>query len=47
MLPNAYNKKQVTDQESMKIDDNNVCDIIEEVRRRDNFDKEFDMGLIS
>ena len=31
----------------MKIDDDDVYQIIEEVYRRDNFDKEFDMGLIS
>ena len=31
----------------MKIDDDNVCEIVEEVYRSGNFDKEFDIGLIS
>ena len=31
----------------MKIDDDDVCEIIEEVNRRDKFDKEFDVELIS
>ena len=31
----------------MKIDDDNVCEIIEEVNRRDKFDKDIDIGLIS
>ena len=31
----------------MKIDDNDVCEIIEEGHRRDKFDKDFDIGLIS
>ena len=30
----------------MKIDDD-VCEIIEEVYRRDKFDKEFDIGFMS
>ena len=30
----------------MKIYDDDVCEIIEEVHRRDKFDKEFDIGLI-
>ena len=47
MLPNKCNKKQTTNQGAMKIDDNNVCEIIEEVYRRDQFDKEFNIGLIS
>ena len=47
MLLNKCNKKQVINQEAMKIDYNDVCEIIEDVHRRDNFDKEFDIGLIS
>ena len=32
----------------MKIDDDDdVCEIIEEVNRRDTFDKQFNIGLIS
>ena len=31
----------------MKIDDEDIREIIEEVYRRDKFDKEFDIGLIS
>ena len=31
----------------MKIDDDEACEIIEEVYRRDKFDKEFDIRLIS
>ena len=47
MLPNKCNKKQATNQGVMKIDDDDVCEIIEEVYRGDKFDKEFDIGLIS
>ena len=38
---------QATNLDAMKIDDNDVCEIIEEVHRREKFDKEFDIGLIS
>ena len=31
----------------MKMDDDDVCEIIEEVYRRNKFDKEFNIGLIS
>ena len=31
----------------MKIDDDDVCEISEEAYRRDKFDKEFNIGLIS
>ena len=31
----------------MKVDDNDLCKIIGELHRRDKFDKEFDIGLIS
>ena len=47
MLPNKFNKKQTKNQGAIKIDDDDVCDIIEEVYRRDKFEKEFDIGLIS
>ena len=47
MLPNNCNRKEATNQGAMKIDDENIKEIIEEVYRRDNFDKEFDIGLIS
>ena len=47
MLPNKCNKKQATNQGAMKIGDDDVCEIIEEVYRRDKFDKEFDIGLRS
>ena len=47
MIPNKCNKKQSINQGAMKIDDDDICEIIEEVYRRDKFDKEFDIGLIS
>ena len=47
MLHSKCNKKEATNQGAMKIDDDDVCDIIEEIYRRDKFDKEFDIGLIS
>ena len=47
MLPNTCSKKQATSLDTMKIDDNDECEIIEEVNRRDNFNKEFDIGLTS
>ena len=47
MLPNKCNKKQAANQGAMKIYDDDVCEIIEEVYRRDKFDKEFNIGLIS
>ena len=47
MLPSKCNKKEATNQGAMKIDDDDICKIIEEVYRRDNFDKEFDIELIS
>ena len=47
MIPNACNKKQTTNQEAMKMDDNDVCDVIEDVHRRDKFNKEYDVRLIS
>ena len=47
MLPNKCNKKQATNQGSMKIDNDDVCEIIEEVYRIDKFTKELDIGLIS
>ena len=47
MLQNKRNKKQVAKQEEMKIDDDDVCEIIKEMYRRDKLNKEFDIGLIS
>ena len=47
MLPNKRNRKEATKQGAMKIDDEDIKEIIEEVYRRDKFDKEFDIGLIS
>ena len=47
MLPNKCNKKQATNQGAMKIDEDDIYEKIEEVYRRDQFDKEFDIGLIS
>ena len=47
ILSNTCNKKQSANQEVMKIDDDGVYARIEEVYRRDKFDKEFDIGLIS
>ena len=47
MLPNKCNKKQTKNQGAIKIDDDDVCGIIEEVYKRDKFEKEFNIGLIS
>ena len=47
MLPNKCNKKEAANQGAMKIDDEDISEIIEKVYRRDKFDKEFDIGLIS
>ena len=41
MLPNTCSKKQATSLDTMKVDDNDECEIIEEVYRR-----EFDIGMI-
>ena len=46
MLPNKCNRKEATNQGTIKIDDEDIKEIIEEVYRRDKFDKEFDIGLI-
>jgi len=46
ILPSKCNKKEATNQVAMKINDDDICEIIEEVYRRDKFDKEFDIGLI-
>ena len=46
MLPKTCNRKEATHQGAMKIDDEDIKEIIEEVYRRDKFDKEFDIGLI-
>ena len=46
-LQNKCNKKQVVNQESMNIyDDDDVCEMIKEVHRRDKYDKELDIGLV-
>ena len=42
MQHEIYNKPRAT-----KIDNDDVCEIIEEVYRRDKFDKEFNIELIS
>ena len=47
ILPSKCNKEEATNQGAMKIDDEDIREIIEEVYRRDKFDKEFDIGLIS
>ena len=47
ILPSKFNKKEATNQGTMEIDDEDMREIIEEVYRRDKFDKEFDIGLIS
>ena len=47
MLPSKCNKKHATNQGAMKIDDDDVCEMIEEVYRRDKFHKEFNIGSIS
>ena len=47
MLHNKCNKKEATNQGTTKIDDEDIKEVIEEVYRRDKFDKKFDIGLIS
>ena len=47
MLSSKCNKKEATNQGAMKIDDNDISEIIKEVYRKDKFDKKFDIGLIS
>ena len=47
MLPNQCKRKQATNQGSMKINDDDVCEITEEVYRRDKFDNKFNIGLRS
>ena len=47
ILPSKCNRKEAANQGTMKIGDNDIREIIEEVYRRDKFDKEFDIGLIS
>ena len=42
MLPNKCNKKEAANQGAMKIDDEDISEIIEEMYRRDKFD----IGLI-
>ena len=39
VLPSKCNKKEATNQRAMKINDDDICDIIEEVYRRDKFEK--------
>ena len=46
-LRSTCNKKQATNSNTMKIDDNDVCEIIEDVHKWDKLDKEFDISLIS
>ena len=46
-LPSTCNKKQAANVDATKIDDNDICEIMEEVHRRNKFDKEFDTVLIS
>ena len=46
ILPSNCNKKEATNQGAMKIDDEDIREIIGEVYRRDKFDKEFNIGLI-
>ena len=40
MLPSKCNKKEANNHGAMKIDDEDIREIIEEVYRRDKFDKE-------
>ena len=47
ILPSTCNKKQATNSDAMKIDDNDINEIIQEANRRDTFDKEFEICLIS
>ena len=47
LIVDVCNKKQVTNQGAIKIDDDDIFEMIEEVYNRDNFDKKFDIGLIA
>lgn len=46
-LPIKYNKKHATSLGTTKIDNEDINGIIKEVQRRDKFDKEFDIGVVS
>ena len=46
-LPSTCNKKQAKNLDAMNIDDNDKCEIIEEVHKRETFDKYFDIGITS
>ena len=44
---NICNRKQATNLDTMKVDDNDICEIIESVHRRDKFDIVFDIDIVS
>ena len=44
---NTCNRKQATNLDTMKVDDNDICEIIESVHRRDKFDIVFDINIVS
>ena len=44
---NTCNRKQATNLDTMKVDDNDICEIIESVHRRDKFDIVFDIDIVS
>ena len=46
MISTTCNKKQATTLDAMNINNNDVCDIIEDVHGKDKFGKEFDIVLI-
>ena len=45
-LPIKYNDKNTTSLGAIEIDDEDMNEIIEEVRRRGKFDKEFHIGVV-
>ena len=47
ILPCKCNKKEATNQGAMKLDDDDIWEIIKQVYRRNKFNKEVDIGLIS
>ena len=43
-LPKGYNKKKVKDLGALRIKEEDIDDLIEEIRRSDHFDEEFDIN---
>ena len=46
-LPSKFNKKYANNLVTMKINDEEMNEVIEEMYRRNKFDKYFDIGVVS